>query len=391
MGKQPIESHTYSITETPEQLERHKVIIQTMEDNRANGLPANYNISRADWMSVTKFDISLDMWRGLFLQNQYAKGNAEATVTHYNSSFRKISRFMCWATTDEATYKSKSKEEQEHIGGGVPVAAFEKEAIEADFREYLETQEFCSPKTVETYFRDWRAILYEMMDIGLIEKHQITIREVETDIKEVYSDEEVSKLLVKPSKDAGFVEWRNWAVINWVLATGNRITTVCNIKIADVDFAEDMIYIQKQKNKRKSGIPLEFRLRKALLEYIDMWLIDDKHEYVSEYLFPSSFIDSNKPMNRSSLGHSIADYNFRRGVKKTSFHLFRHTFAKRWITSGGDLHMLQKILGHSTMDMVVHYANLWGTDLKPAIEQHSVLALTSNPKTRGRMLGRRKC
>ena len=141
MGKQPIESHTYSITETPEQLERHKVIIQTMEDNRANGLPANYNISRADWMSVTKFDISLDMWRGLFLQNQYAKGNAEATVTHYNSSFRKISRFMCWATTDEATYKSKSKEEQEHIGGGVPVAAFEKEAIEADFREYLETQE----------------------------------------------------------------------------------------------------------------------------------------------------------------------------------------------------------------------------------------------------------
>lgn len=109
MGKQPIESHTYSITETPEQLERHKVIIQTMEDNRANGLPANYNISRADWMSVTKFDISLDMWRGLFLQNQYAKGNAEATVTHYNSSFRKISRFMCWATTDEATYKSKSR------------------------------------------------------------------------------------------------------------------------------------------------------------------------------------------------------------------------------------------------------------------------------------------
>ncbi len=115
---------------------------------------------------------------------------------------------------------------------------------------------------------------------------------------------------------------------------------------------------------------------------MNMWRIDENQQY----LFPSSFVDSNSPMSRSNLGHSIADYNERRGVHKTSFHLFRHTFAKRWITSGGDLHMLQKILGHSTMDMVTYYSNIWGNDLRPSIEKHSVLATLSTPnKMKGRM------
>ena len=386
MGTKTIDTHTYSITESAEEFERHKVIIQTMEENRANGKPADYNISRADWMSVTKFEISLDLYRGLFLQQQYAKGNAEATINHYNQSFRKMSRFLCWTVTDEAKYKSMTRDEQEHIGGGVVVAAFEKEGIEGDYREYLEDVEWCAPKTVETYFRDWRVILYSLMDIGLIEKHPITVREVETDIRNTYTDEELGKLLEKPSDDDGFVEWRNWAVINWVLATGNRISTICNVKIADVDFSENMIYIAKQKNRRKSAIPLEYKLRKVLLEYMEKWLIDEKHRFTSDYLFPSSYIDSNAPMTRSGLGHAIAYYNMSRGVKKTSFHLFRHTFAKRWITSGGDLHMLQRVLGHSTMDMVTHYSNIWGSDLRPAVQEHSVLAtLSTTSKKRGKM------
>ncbi len=113
------------------------------------------------------------------------------------------------------------------------------------------------------------------MDMGLIQKHQIIVREVETDVREVYTDEELAKLLEKPAADAGFVEWHNWAVINWVLATGNRISTICNILISDVDFSDDMIFITKQKNRRKSSIPLEYRLRKVLLEYMNMWLVDD--------------------------------------------------------------------------------------------------------------------
>jgi len=40
------------------------------------------------------------------------------------------------------------------------------------------------------------------------------------------------------------------------------------------------------------------------------------------------------------------------------FHDLRHTFASHWVTGGGDLFRLQKILGHKTVAMTMRYAHL---------------------------------
>ena len=123
--------------------------------------------------------------------------------------------------------------------------------------------------------------------------------------------------------------------------------------------------------------------------YDVMGVIDDNGEYISEYLFPSSYEDySSYPISRNQMYRCVAAYNQQRGVFKTSFHLFRHTFAKNWIVNGGDLYSLQRMLGHSTLDMVTKYANLYGEDLKPKVEDYSLLS-TTTAKPRGRMIQRR--
>ena len=86
--------------------------------------------------------------------------------------------------------------------------------------------------TINTNFRDYRAIAYWLMEAGLIENHKIKIKAVEPKIKEVYSDAEIAKLLKTPRSDCGFAEYRNWVVIHHLLATGNRISTICAIKIS---------------------------------------------------------------------------------------------------------------------------------------------------------------
>ncbi len=41
-----------------------------------------------------------------------------------------------------------------------------------------------------------------------------------------------------------------------------------------------------------------------------------------------------------------------------TFHGFRHTFASRWMMNGGDLFLLQKILGHESVELTLRYSHL---------------------------------
>ena len=68
--------------------------------------------------------------------------------------------------------------------------------------------------------------------------------------KEPYTDAELKKLLVKPQSQS-WAEWRAWAAINLLIATGVRASTVVNIKIADLDFEHNIIRLRKLKNRKQ--------------------------------------------------------------------------------------------------------------------------------------------
>lgn len=48
----------------------------------------------------------------------------------------------------------------------------------------------------------------------------------------------------------------------------------------------------------------------------------------------------------------------------TGVHLFRHYYAKNYIQNGGDCLKLQKLLGHTTLEMTKIYVELYGNDLQ---------------------------
>lgn len=364
-------------------------VIKQVTENKKRGLPYDFNISRTQMEMVSKFITPFEKVAEMFISVQRGRGNSESTIKHYEQSIRKMCKFFCWVNGDEDAYAAMTNPERVKAGGAQPYAVMELDNFEEEYRDFLIDVEGVNEITVATYFRDYRVIAYWLMDEGLIRKHTIVIKGVEADIKDCYTEAEIAKLLKKPKDDCSFAEYRSWVVINWVLATGNRISTVINMKIKDVDFEDNMINVNTQKSKKKTRIPLQTKLRKILIEYIDDWLVDDNGEYVSEYLFPSSYEDyNNYPISRNQMYKCIATYNQQHGVFKTSFHLFRHTFVKNWIVNGGDLYSLQRILGHSTLDMVTKYANLYGEDLKPKVEDYSLLA-TTTAKPRGKMIQRR--
>lgn len=68
---------------------------------------------------------------------------------------------------------------------------------------------------------------------------------------------------------------------------------------------------------------------------------------------------------RRMLDRSFARLGERAGIKgvRVSPHTPRHTFATQYIRNGGDAFSLQKILGHSTLDMVKVYVGLADQDV----------------------------
>ncbi len=361
-----------------------------VKENQEAGLPLDYQIGRAQLEKVAKFITPFEKVMEIFINEQRGRGNSEVTIKHYQQTMRKLEIFFCWLSVSKDEYNTMTKNQKISFGAQQPYAFMESDDFEANFREFLIEVEEVNEVTVATYFRDYRVMAYWLMENELIEKRRITIKNVESDPKAVYTDDEIDKLLKKPSDDCSFKKYRDWVVVNYVLGTGNRVGTIINLKISDIDFEENMISINTQKSKRKTRIPIEdLKLRKILKDYIEDWLTDENGSYVSTYLFPSSYSDaSNYPMTRERMGRSIAEYNRSRGVNKTSIHLFRHTFVKNWILTGGDLHMLQKMLGHSTLEMVTHYANLYDVDLRQGVNNHSVLA-THRAKNKGKMIKRR--
>ena len=141
----------------------------------------------------------------------------------------------------------------------MPLVVLETDDFEAEYHDYILDYLECNEQTLNNIFRGWRAIAYFCMDKGWIDTRNIYIREVAPAIKEVYTDSEIEKLLVKPRPE-DFIEYRNWVIINYFLATGNRISSVANLKISDLDFDEGIITVNVQKNRDPSRIAMADKL-----------------------------------------------------------------------------------------------------------------------------------
>lgn len=239
------------------------------------------------------------------------------------------------------------------------ICYLQKKPKKANNPKNKNNEEYLSSASIATYIRHLRAVLNYFIKKGYTNNFTVVIPKFEKEVKEVYNSEELKLLLKKPDlKICTFSEYRNWVMTNYFLSTANRLETVRNILIKDLHFSENEIYLRHVKNRKPYCIPMQKELKKILIEYLSYRKGEDE-----DYLFCNEN-DDKKPLSNEAIKTVIARYNNRRGVTKTSVHIYRNTFAKYWILKGGDLLRLQKILGHKKLDMVLEYVDMYGKDLQ---------------------------
>lgn len=211
--------------------------------------------------------------------------------------------------------------------------------------------------TINSYLRSLRAFLYFCMDKEYVKSFKITLPKAEKKIKETYTDEELEKLLAKPDvKKCNFSTFKVWAFENYLLGTGNRLSTALNLRIEDIDFENRLITLRKVKNRRQQIIPLAESLADILKEYLEY-----RGGEPEDYLFCN---DYGKQASERSFQALVQRYNANHGVDKSGIHLFRHTFARKFVRAGGNAFALQRLLGHSDLTVTKEYVAMFGEDLQ---------------------------
>lgn len=287
-----------------------------------------------------------------FLKKCAVKNLSQSTIKTYNDHFKIFAKF--------------AHESQ-------PIRYVKPNTID-DFIIYLRKTYNWQDVTINSHLRSLRAFLYYCMDRGMLPEFKVSLIRAEKKIKETYTDAELERLLEKPDMGkCSFSTYKTWVFENYLLATGNRISTALNVQIKDVDFENGVIHLTKTKNRKQQIIPLSKTLAEILEEYL---IVRDGSP--DEYLFCGAYGFKG---NTRTFQDLVAKYNQKRGVEKTSCHLFRHTFAKHWILSGGDVFRLQKILGHSDLTVTRQYLEMFGSDLQMDFEKFNPLdQLKANQK-----------
>jgi len=178
---------------------------------------------------------------------------------------------------------------------------------------------------------------------------------------------QVSLLVNWRPKAKHFYQRRLHLLTLLLLDTGCRISEALTLRVNDVDL-DNMLVTLDGKGQKQRIVPFSFALRKAL------------HRFISEFdRKPDSLLFATRQETR------VGRMTTLRGVKilceqlgfeapPRTLHAFRHTFAVFYLRKGGSVFHLQKVLGHSSLEMTRRYANLMVEDSQAVHEKISLLA-----------------
>lgn len=184
----------------------------------------------------------------------------------------------------------------------------------------------------------------------------------ESDIRALLNHLARSKRYSRPGKKVSdhalpYAE-RNRAIILLLVDTGIRAEELCSIRIHQVDKRNQRILIHG-KGAKERHVAFSARTHQALWRYLTT---RPDHKETD----PLFVVDSGWEFTRDRLLDLLQTIGARAGVKDVTVHRFRHTFAIQYLRNRGDPYTLQKMLGHSTLDMVKRYLAIAQSDVEAA-------------------------
>lgn len=177
------------------------------------------------------------------------------------------------------------------------------------------------------------------------------------------NDKDMQVLLDEPPKDAGFVEFRDYLILELFYVTGMRRAELIGLKDEDVDFYSQMLRVVGKRNKQRL-IPVSKDIVNKLHKYLEL---RNREVEQSSAFFVKEDGGAMYPM----LVHRVITGRLKMisVLSKTSPHVLRHSFATAMLNNGADINAVKEILGHSSLAATEVYTHTSFEEIKNIYNQ----------------------
>lgn len=223
-----------------------------------------------------------------------------------------------------------------------------------------------SPNAVAHYVRHIKAFWSWMTREGFIDYNPLAqVKTPQETIKDVTPliPGEVS-LILKVIPRNNHKGYRDSSIIIALYGTLLRISELLGLMTSHVDFTSGQIKVVG-KGDRERSVFMSPKLYKALFKYYSHW----RPKVLSNYFF---IHEDGRKLNRFYFEHQMQKYVRKANISKACTpHLLRYSAALQMLRDGCDPYTLQKILGHSSMDMTRRYLKIANSDVEKQMKSFS--------------------
>lgn len=271
-----------------------------------------------------------------FLLDCEARGHSRATLVTYRNALR---FFATWATGQDV----------EKL----------KELTPTHLREYgIYCVGRLSPGGAHARLRPVKTLLKWAFQEEFID-HDVTRRmrlpKLERKEMPAVRQEDFKKLMAVAHTKSRF-PLRDAALLTVLYDTGLRASEMLNLELSDIK-SEGFLLVRKGKGGKSRSVPVERTTVRTIRSYIQY----ERHDDPGTQLL---FLVDDHPMSRGALDKLLDRFCEFAGINRLSAHAFRRGFAVQYLRNQGDVFTLQRILGHTSLEMSNRYAMLVTDDLK---------------------------
>ena len=144
-------------------------------------------------------------------------------------------------------------------------------------------------------------------------------------------------------------------LLGLIYATGLRISEVIKLKVKDLDFENEVIYVRAGKGRKDRQTLLPKIMQKILKKYVS-------RKNLNDYVFTNN--------RKGPLSERSIQKVFHQALKKSRIrkeatcYSLRHSFATHLLEKGVDIRYIQELLGHKRLETTQIYTKVSTQKLK---------------------------